>query len=273
MTSAPQDLTNLPDIDIEKQQCTFQYGSDQPVTIRVRNTIPGKFYNWESGDSSGSVSAGDEGAIYFTIPNAEEPKSRIKTGGPGETRFCIDQFEYNMRRVPNRNCVTLNFTGTAPDPEKALCDPTTYGPKNETCTGEKLNYCSALEKTDKCPTAGSCICYKGDCVTKAKSAGQIGTAYGCKEREIKTALGCVPIDPAPLIAGLMKYVVALSGGIALLLMIFGSFQMITSGGNAETLKKGREQFVSAVIGLLFVIFAVLLMQIVGVDILGLPGFS
>jgi hypothetical protein len=49
--------------------------------------------------------------------------------------------------------------------------------------------------------------------------------------------------------------------------------MITSGGNAETLKKGREQFVSAVIGLLFVIFAVLLMQIVGVDILGLPGFS
>lgn len=273
ITGAPQDQTNLPTINIEKQQCTFQYGSSTPVTIHVQNTIPGKFYNWESGDSSGTVDAGDEGAIFFTIPNPEEPNTKIKTGGPGETRFCIDQYEYGMRRVPDKNCVTLSFTGTAPDPAKAICDPTTRGPKTETCGADKISYCKKLTGTTACPTAESCTCSKGECVPLSRSAGQIGTQFGCKEREIKTAIGCVPIDPAPLMAGLIKYVVGISGGIALLLMIFGSFQMITSAGNAETLKKGREQFVSAVIGLLFVIFAVLLMQIVGVDILGLPGFS
>lgn len=90
---------------------------------------------------------------------------------------------------------------------------------------------------------------------------------------VLTAIGCVPKDPAQLIAGLMKYITGFSGGVALLLMVFGSFQMMTSGGNADTLKKGREQFVSAVIGLLFVIFSTLLLQIIGVDILGLPGFT
>jgi hypothetical protein len=273
-TSSPSiDLTNLPTINIEKQQCTFQYGSAEPILIYVQNTVPGKFYNWESGDSSGTLNAGDEGAIYFTIPNPDEPNSRIKTSGPGETRFCIDQLEYNMRRVADKNCVTLSFTPTAPEESKKACDPVTRGPKNEKCGADKVAYCAKQSGTTICPTPDSCVCSKGECVAKTRPAGQIGTQYGCKEREIKTALGCIPIDANPLIAGLMKYVVGLSGGIALLMMIFGSFQMVTSAGNAESVKKGRDQFVSAVIGLLFVIFSVLLMQIIGVDILGLPGFS
>ena len=49
--------------------------------------------------------------------------------------------------------------------------------------------------------------------------------------------------------------------------------MITSQGNPETVKKGQDQFSSAVIGLLFIIFSVLLLQFIGVDILSLPGFG
>jgi hypothetical protein len=68
-------------------------------------------------------------------------------------------------------------------------------------------------------------------------------------------------------------VLGFGGGVALLLMIFGSFGMITSSGNPDAIKKGREQFVNAIIGLLFIIFSTLFMEILGVDILGLPGFS
>lgn len=65
----------------------------------------------------------------------------------------------------------------------------------------------------------------------------------------------------------------IGGGAAFLMMILGAFQMLTSAGNPEALQAGRDRLQSAIIGLLFVIFAVLLMQIIGFDILGLPGFA
>lgn len=90
---------------------------------------------------------------------------------------------------------------------------------------------------------------------------------------IKTAIGCIPTEPTALIQGIIKFAIATGGGIALLLMIYGVFQMITSGGNPDGVKKGSEQITSAVLGLLFIIFAVMLLKIIGVDILQLPGFS
>lgn len=90
---------------------------------------------------------------------------------------------------------------------------------------------------------------------------------------IMTAIGCVPTEPQALIQGLMKVGTGAAGAVALLLMIGGAFQMITSAGNAETLKKGQQQFTSAIIGLLFIIFSILLLQVIGVDILNLPGFN
>ena len=57
------------------------------------------------------------------------------------------------------------------------------------------------------------------------------------------------------------------------MMLLGAFQMLTSAGNPETLQAGRERLQSAIIGLLMVIFAMLLLQIIGVGILNIPGFS
>ncbi|OGE45979.1 hypothetical protein A3B39_04215 [Candidatus Daviesbacteria bacterium RIFCSPLOWO2_01_FULL_37_10] len=67
--------------------------------------------------------------------------------------------------------------------------------------------------------------------------------------------------------------IGISGGIALLLMALGAFEMITSAGNPESLKAGQDRFTQAIIGLLFVIFSVLLLQLIGVDILEIPGFG
>lgn len=95
----------------------------------------------------------------------------------------------------------------------------------------------------------------------------------CGPETVKTAIGCISTKPQDLIGDIVKLAVALGGGVALLLMIFGSIRMITSAGNQDQLKAGREQFVSAVIGLLFVIFAIVLMQIIGVDFLSIPGLN
>lgn len=90
---------------------------------------------------------------------------------------------------------------------------------------------------------------------------------------IMTAIGCVPTEPKALVEGLLKYGTLAAGGIAFLIMIIASLQLITAEGNPEIIKSAQERFYSAIIGLLLIIFAVLLMQVIGFDILGLPGFG
>lgn len=90
---------------------------------------------------------------------------------------------------------------------------------------------------------------------------------------VRTALGCLPTDPKNLVSQLLQYALGAAGGVALLLMGFGALQIITSQGNAEALKNGQGRFTSAIIGLLFIIFSVFLLQVIGVDILNLPGFK
>jgi len=90
---------------------------------------------------------------------------------------------------------------------------------------------------------------------------------------IVTAIGCIHTSPASFVKDLLKFVFGIGGGIAFLMMLMGAFQMITSAGNPDTLHAGRDRFTSAIIGLLFIIFAVLLMQIISIDILGLGKFG
>lgn len=90
---------------------------------------------------------------------------------------------------------------------------------------------------------------------------------------IYTAIGCVPTEPKALVEGLLKYGTMAAGAIAFLMMLLGALGMITAEGNPEAIKHAQEQFYSALIGLLIIIFSVLLMQVIGYDILGLPGFG
>lgn len=123
-------------------------------------------------------------------------------------------------------------------------------------------------KNPKCSKAGGQVCDPKNPGGPPPAKINEGAGGG-----IYTAIGCIPTDPLALVSGVMRFAVGAGGGIALLLMIFGAFQMITSAGNPEAIKKGQEQFTSAIIGLLFIIFSTLLLKIIGVDILGLPGLG
>ncbi|MFQ6033181.1 MAG: pilin [Candidatus Zixiibacteriota bacterium] len=88
-----------------------------------------------------------------------------------------------------------------------------------------------------------------------------------------TALGCVPTDPQEFVAWFLSSAIKLSGGIAFLLMLWGGFQMMTSTGDPEKLNQGKSIITSAAIGLLFIIFSVLLLKIIGIDIFQLPEWG
>lgn len=110
-------------------------------------------------------------------------------------------------------------------------------------------------------------CFRAETITCNPKTGRAGSGG------VSTAIGCIPTEPTALVQGIIKVAIGAGGGIALLLMIYGAFLMITSAGNPDGVKKGHEQITSAVIGLLFIIFAVMLLKVVGVDILQIPGFS
>ncbi len=100
--------------------------------------------------------------------------------------------------------------------------------------------------------------------------GRFGTGKG---QGIKTAIGCIPTNPRDLVVATLVLGQGIGGGIAFLIMLFGAFQLITSAGNPDTVKAGHDKIINAVIGLLFVIFSVLLLQIIGQHILKIPGFQ
>ncbi len=89
---------------------------------------------------------------------------------------------------------------------------------------------------------------------------------------IPTAIGCIHTNPPELVKDFLTFTIGIGGGLSFLMMLLGAFQMLTSAGNPETLSAGRSRVTSAIIGLLFVIFSILLLQIIGVSILNIPGF-
>lgn len=89
-----------------------------------------------------------------------------------------------------------------------------------------------------------------------------------------TSLGCFTGSVSEFIQNkVLGLGVGLAGGISTLCILFAAFQMQTSRGNAEKIKKAQELLTNCITGVMIVIFSVLILKIIGVDILRIPGFS
>lgn len=61
------------------------------------------------------------------------------------------------------------------------------------------------------------------------------------------------LNPSVLIGLIIKSVLGSIGGLALLMMVWGGFQWLTSAGNPEKVKKGSHTMIWAIIGLILVL--------------------
>lgn len=125
-----------------------------------------------------------------------------------------------------------------------------------------------------CSDSAACVALKA---TRAQtSTGNRAIFYPtgkCGEGFIDTALGCIPYTTQEFGPALLGFLSTIVGAIALAIMLFSTIQIISSGGDAEALKKGKELFTGAVTGLLFIIFSVTLLKIIAGDVIKLPGFG
>lgn len=88
--------------------------------------------------------------------------------------------------------------------------------------------------------------------------------------EFNTAFGNIKTDAAGFIGAVFGVLLSVSGAIALILIIRAGYKIMTSQGKPESIKEGRDQLIAAVVGLLFLIFAFVFLELVGVDILKIP---
>ncbi len=56
-------------------------------------------------------------------------------------------------------------------------------------------------------------------------------------------------DPKLLIVRILRYALGFLGVVALIMIIYGGFLMLTSGGNADTIKKAKGTIIWAVAGM------------------------
>lgn len=118
----------------------------------------------------------------------------------------------------------------------------------------------------------------GYCNTYCPACIKDESALNCTtdEREvgINTAIGCLPYtDINPFTIFLLRWAIGLAGGVALLLFIIASFLIIFSQGDPKRLSAGKSLMISAISGVLFLIFAVYLLKFIGYNILNIPFFG
>ncbi|MBU2632235.1 pilin [Patescibacteria group bacterium] len=92
--------------------------------------------------------------------------------------------------------------------------------------------------------------------------------------DCQTGLGInIETNAAGFTKSMFQIVLSLSGGLALILILIAGYQLIIARGNAEKIQQAKDRLTSAIVGLLFIIFSLVILEVIGVDILKIPGFS
>lgn len=189
------------------------------------------------------------------------PGCELSQTGASGNPVCLDPNKSLCSEYPTICC---EDTDNCPEPpyENCILNPNQSGP----CPSDYPVMCAGT---------GYCCVSTSDCEPISGVSDYTATDPFCSTRHgdgIDTAIGCIPISSGNVfVEWLFPKLLGIMGGIAFLLMLYGGFLVITSGGNQEKLKAGQETITSAVAGLVFAIFSLFLLQLIGIDILHIPG--
>jgi len=101
--------------------------------------------------------------------------------------------------------------------------------------------------------------------------GRMFTMFGC----INTKMDSFESDgaAASVVQVLLNVIFSVAGGIAFLYIIYGSFIIISSQANPERLNYGKRIILGAIIGVIFCVSAVFIVNLIAGGILKIPGFG
>lgn len=130
----------------------------------------------------------------------------------------------------------------------------------------------------RCNVCGACW---NQAESKIDQPSDYNSCKTCLEKNIQgdspnhkwTPLGCLPTSPGLFTQVILRVFVSIVGGVAFLAIIYGGGLILFSNGIPERVETGRSILISSVAGVLLVIFAVFILEFIGLEIFGLPGFG
>lgn len=104
--------------------------------------------------------------------------------------------------------------------------------------------------------------------------GRQYTMLGCLTTEGNVFQNTAATGASSFVQAIFDFLIfRVVGGIAFLYLMYGAFIMMTSQADPEKLNYGRRVLIGAIVGLLFSLGSVLIVNIIGSGILRIPGFS
>ncbi len=174
---------------------------------------------------------------------------------------CSIDFPVNAQVAPITNDQTKELPPTMNAP--ATGPAGNSGSVNTTIT--PFDICAQIPHDAGASTANE----YNQCEACAKQS--FGT-YG-KVGGVWTAVGCIPISSTQLITSVIKLGLGIAGGVALIMILAAGLMFSTSQGEPKKAGEARDLMTSAVVGLVFIIFSVAILQFIGVNLLQIPGFG
>lgn len=219
------------------------------------------FNNYMSGATSngGCNNGGKFGTCNFSFtPTMMAPCDEDGTGSGGYTITVSGQDNVLFNNAID---CSLNFgVGSANE----ACVPPDPADVN---AAQKFQICDQIKKDsvqyEKCTR-----CLTGQSTTDTSFVTDAGTPKG-----IWTAVGCIKTEPQSIVATFIKIGLGAAGGVALLMILASSFVITTSSGDAKKYNEAKEMMTNAIIGLVFIIMSVSILQFVGVTLFHIPGFG
>lgn len=127
-------------------------------------------------------------------------------------------------------------------------------------------FCTSLTATVTAPNDGG----SGDTGSGRRTEAEIDN--NCPAEHLNTAIGCIPFtSSSALVSFFVSWGLGISGGVAMLALIYAGFLVMTSAGDPKRLESGKEMVVSSLSGIVLLAFSIFILRLIGVDILGLFG--
>lgn len=100
----------------------------------------------------------------------------------------------------------------------------------------------------------------------------------CKECNDKkdhtwSIFGCIPTTEQGFVQAILRIFTSIVGGLSFLSLLYGGGVILASRGNPEQLNTGKSIVVSSIGGLLLVVMAIFILQLIGGGFFDLPGFG
>lgn len=262
---------------------------NQSVTFTIGKVVPGQYpFSIFIVDQFGNhIFCGGSEPAYLNVPDVGQGGSTVTTKGtieysptsPGPS----DKIEITAKNLPDdaiyfisvtQYTNPLNFYQCLRSTDKQLS--TTVGPLVQGAWTVYVTKNQDQQNINNCHSGSTDPFFaKGTITITTPDATSTPTPppAPCPGGFCQTALGNINTDPVGFVKSLFVILLSLSGGVAIALIMISGYRLMASGGNPEKVQAAREQLTSAIVGLLFIIFSMTILQIIGVSILHIPGFQ